>query len=534
MKLKNKLKMFEEFTSAEKNTKTTIDSKGAVKTSSNRTTAILDDVDGILNNLEALSKQIDEGQLFEAEGGLDALFKKLNSMMAIAQCRGKWREYEKLMQEANADLIEVLTYEKGKKIAEAIEALENKAESADADQKIKIKKKIAQAKEQKAELKAMIDSDTVKKQQKLDQFKTELGQDEQEIIKDNGVGQIYFNEKKQLEDKVTLEGKTSKAKMEQEKGNKEAAQKLAEEIQKIEKAAKETAKKIADGEAESEEDIKELRGAAPYQQEIVAIIRNNKQVKVIQKEAKAAAEKLIATPNESLELNSLQSINENLATLISKAKGKANKKALQDAIDLGKKLKTAREKELELKKALADKIKGKEVPKSIIQIAGGDPEAAEEKENGFVLKTFIQKFGGGTDMPSPEEFDSVKSVNKQIEDAQDAIAQIDGGSPPPSPADGGDDQLTDDQKRRIREEETVRDERQRDLDAEKAKPESEQNQQRIQGLEAGIAQNNADIEAIRNEEPPAESVSVPNFNQSITESYAFKSGSIADRFKRLL
>lgn len=426
MKLKNKLKMFEEFSSAEKNAKTTINSKGAVTPLSNQVTTILDDVDGILDNLETLSKQIDEGQLFEAEGGLDELFKKLNSMMAIAQCRGKWGKYEKLMQASNSDLIEVLTYEKGKKIAQAIEALRDKAENVDADQKVKIKKKIAQAKEQQAELKAMIDSDTVERQQKLDQFKTELGQAEEEIIKDKGIGQIYFNEKKQLEDKVVLEAKTKKAKMEQEKGNKEAAQKLAEEIAKIENTAKETAKKIADGEAESEDDIKELRGAAAYQKEIVAIIQNNKEVKAIQKKAKDAAEKLVASPNESLELNSLQSINEDLATLVSNAKGKANKKALQGAIALGNELKATREKELELKKALADKIKGKEVPKSIIQIAGGDPEAAEEKENGFVLKTFIKKFGGGTDMPSPEEFDSVKSVTKEIQTAQDAISQIDG------------------------------------------------------------------------------------------------------------
>ena len=62
MKLKNKLKMFEEFSSAEKNAKTTINLKGAVTPLSNQATTILDDVDGILDNLETLSKQIDEGQ----------------------------------------------------------------------------------------------------------------------------------------------------------------------------------------------------------------------------------------------------------------------------------------------------------------------------------------------------------------------------------------------------------------------------------------------------------------------------------------
>ena len=567
MKLSSKIKMFEEFTSAEKDTETAINSKGAVTTTP--TTTILDDVDHILGDLETLSKQIDEGQLFEAEGGLDELFKKLNSMMAIAQCRGKWGKYEKLMQASNSDLIEVLTYEKGKKIAQAIEALRDKAENVDADQKVKIKKKIAQAKEQQAELKAMIDSDTVERQQKLDQFKTELGQAEEEIIKDKGIGQIYFNEKKQLEDKVVLEGKTKKAKMEQEKGNKEATQKLAEEIAKIENTAKETAKKIADGEAESEDDIKELRGAAAYQKEIVAIIQNNKEVKAIQKKAKDAAEKLVASPNESLELNSLQSINEDLATLVSKAKGKANKKALQGAIDLGNQLKATREKELELKKVLADKIKGKEVPKSIIQIAGGDPETAEEKETGFVLKTFIKKFGGGTDMPSPEEFDSVKSVTKEIQTAQDAISQIDGNT---GGNDGGDDggndggddggndggndggddgedQLTDEEKQEIRDTiekleakiasgESKKEGKPEDIQ-QKIETSLDAKRRELENLKSQLGESLESYEktmAILTEMESSIDAILREYNRidTITESYAFKSGSVADRFRRLL
>jgi len=66
MKLNSKIRMFEEFTNAEKSeVKVTIDTKGQVKDAVDTKvvdtkTAILDDVDHILGDLETLSKQIDE------------------------------------------------------------------------------------------------------------------------------------------------------------------------------------------------------------------------------------------------------------------------------------------------------------------------------------------------------------------------------------------------------------------------------------------------------------------------------------------
>lgn len=80
MKLKNKLKMFEEFTSAEKNTETAIDSKGGVTTSSN-VTSILDDVDNILNNLIELSDRVAENNTLEIEFLYEELYEAINATM---------------------------------------------------------------------------------------------------------------------------------------------------------------------------------------------------------------------------------------------------------------------------------------------------------------------------------------------------------------------------------------------------------------------------------------------------------------------
>ena len=100
MKLSSKIKMFEEFTSAEKNTETAIDSKGAVTTTP--TTTILDDVDHILGDLETLSKQIDEDienlmsefdSINEAEGFMDRIMKEIKSAKAYGVLTANYRKY---------------------------------------------------------------------------------------------------------------------------------------------------------------------------------------------------------------------------------------------------------------------------------------------------------------------------------------------------------------------------------------------------------------------------------------------------------
>ena len=58
-------------------------------------------------------------------------------------------------------------------------------------------------------------------------------------------------------------------------------------------------------------------------------------------------------------------------------------------------------------------------------------------------------------------------------------------------------EMTDDDRLKVSDEEKQRDERQAQLDAELAKPEEERNQDKIDGLKAGIAKNNQDIADIK-------------------------------------
>ena len=66
---------------------------------------------------------------------------------------------------------------------------------------------------------------------------------------------------------------------------------------------------------------------------------------------------------------------------------------------------------------------------------------------------------------------------------------------------GGGEELTEDQKARIKKEEDQKKERETELTAEMAKPEEERNQQKITGLEQGIAKNIQDIKDIKAEVP---------------------------------
>ena len=71
---------------------------------------------------------------------------------------------------------------------------------------------------------------------------------------------------------------------------------------------------------------------------------------------------------------------------------------------------------------------------------------------------------------------------------------------------GGGDELTQDQKDRIKTEEDQKKEREQELATEMAKPEEERNQQKIEGLNNGIAKNVQDIKDIKAEVDDSQSI----------------------------
>ena len=112
-----------------------------------------------------------------------------------------------------------------------------------------------------------------------------------------------------------------------------------------------------------------------------------------------------------------------VSDLFSKAKGAGDEDALAKAKELATQMKKAAAAELEAVTALANKISGKEVTKSVVGLAGGDMDAAKEGEGGYTLDTFIPKYGGGSSIIGADEFSSIKAADEVLADVDAAIAK---------------------------------------------------------------------------------------------------------------
>lgn len=423
MKLKNKLKMFEEFTSAAKNTETTIDSTGSVTTSSD-VTSILDDVDNILGNLETLSKQIDEGQLFEA--GMEDVMKIIASSSAFGKLSSILPKYKKLLQLANVNIIAYTHYESTKKAQRAKLDLDQKLKEAPADQKPKIRA-------QKDKLEAALDDQEqeqeIKKQRATDAvatLKEKMAKYEGDLT--GKLKELYSANKVKAERDVNIEGLESKAKQAKDAGKTARLETAKAELKQELEASKEIEDRIKKAEDVSKDDLAQVKGMSPYLDDADAILQARSAVRDLGSQTKQLATTL-ASSNESLTTLTHKNLNESVSELekvISDAKSKNNDKVLTKAKELAAKYKTAAEAEFNAVKTIYDKIQGKEVVKSVITLAGGDAEKAQEGSNGFKIGGLIQKFGGDSGFIAPEDFKSVKSsqdildaIDQDIQDAKD-------------------------------------------------------------------------------------------------------------------
>ena len=295
----------------------------------------------------------------------------------------------------------------------------------------------------------------------LQEFKDGLAEDETNIAKDGPLGKIYFKRKGVLSNMVREEGLENKAKMLKAMGKKEAAVTAAGELKEVQQKGKDLAKAIADGEKESADDIKELEGIKAFMPEIEAIQKTSVAIKKIgdaadahvnslnpkkkeekeeTPEEKTAREEKEAAANtddgktddgktgvkeESLDIDNVVE-NAKVETLYSAAKGANDAGALNKAKELASALKSAAAEELAAKTVLANKISGKEVPKTIIILAGGDDESAKEGEEGYTLGSFIPKYGGGSSIVGKEDYSPIKIADEILADVDAAIAKAEG------------------------------------------------------------------------------------------------------------
>lgn len=567
MKLKNKLKMFEEFTSAEKNTETIVDSKGSVTAPSN-VTSILNDVDGILGNLETLSKQIDEGQLFEA-GGLEEVMKIIASSAAYAKLTSILPKYKKLLQAADTNLIGYQHYQSTKKATQTKIGLDQKIKEAPADMKPKLR---AQKEKIQAALDDLEQDLEAKKQQAkdaVDTLKETMGKYEGTVT--GKLKELYSADKIKIERDVNVEGLQAKAKQAKDAGKTVRLETAKAELKAEMVKSKEIEDKIKKAQDVSKEDLVQVKGMSPYLNDVDAIL----QARAITKELGSQTKKLATTlatdsAAESLTTPTHKSLNESVSELekiIDTAKSNNNNEVLSKAKELAAKYKAAAEAEYNAVKALYDKIQGKEVVKSVITLAGGDDEKAKEGSNGFEIGPLIKKFGGDAGFITPEDFGGIKS-SQQILDKIDQAPE-----PEEEEGKGGEErtaeqiqQEIDDIKQQINDKTDYLDSKREKTENSEAGQEyakvnskydtlrstpkeerAEDHEDQLQALKDRMDQIEQDYR--ENDPLGKELTAIESEIKSLKdqyaekqqelknlqkESFAFKSGSVADKFRRLL
>ena len=546
---------------------------------------IVKDVDSILTNLEALSKQITEAadSLIMEEDAIAKIFQQMKSSLAIAKCESKLKKYEEILKLADANMQTAIAQKKELEIQKKAEAKFAKLSGS----------KLEMAKAAMDKAKAKLDKNTEYEKERnknvLSEFEAELTEEEADISKDGVLGKLYFRQKQMLKNQVAEQGVLAKAEMAELLGNEATAKALKVKLEGLKKTQLKLAQDIADGKKDGAEDLKELEGVKAYIKEIEAIQKAGVAVKKVREEAEKQANAVVesfyatwASENADLLLEGA------VADLFSKAKGANDEAALAQAKSIAGKMKAAADAEYKAKAALVNKIKGKEVPKTIVILAGGDGDSAKEGKNGYTLGEFIPKWGGGTEFVKPEDFGPMKDVAEVEANVDDAIAAAkEANKDKDTDDDTGGGELTDDQKSKIADMEKDISKTQ-ELLSQAQNPEdgSEPDAGKITGLEdtlkkkedklkdmkagkfdppkveetedveEGNAFGAARAEAIAKgedkfkvgeEEYPVEDVGADDkenaeeyaeeegiATEAVTESSAFKMGSIADRFKALM
>ena len=416
---------------------------------------VIKDVDAILTNLSKLSDQIKENFMINETVSMESVMTSLKSSFAIAKCESKLGKLKKieLAADSNQQLADNMQTEYKLTVK-----FDKKIEAAEGEKKVKLKEAKKNA---KTEFEHSKEVNAEKLKNALQEFKDGLAEDETNIAKDGPLGKIYFKRKGVLSNMVREEGLENKAKMLKAMGKKEAAVTAAGELKEVQQKGKDLAKAIADGEKESADDIKELEGIKAFMPEIEAIQKTSVAIKKIgdaadahvnslnpkkkeekeeTPEEKTAREEKEAAANtddgktddgktgvkeESLDIDNVVE-NAKVETLYSAAKGANDAGALNKAKELASALKSAAAEELAAKTVLANKISGKEVPKTIIILAGGDDESAKEGEEGYTLGSFIPKYGGGSSIVGKEDYSPIKIADEILADVDAAIAKAEG------------------------------------------------------------------------------------------------------------
>lgn len=545
MKLKNKLKMFEEFTSAEKNTETTIDSKGAVTTASN-VTSILDDVDNILGNLETLSKQIDEEHatlLEDFEKASDSILKnsemvnedfmaeimkQVNSMKSYAKLAALYPKMKQNILKAELNKKQELAEFESTKV-EKTEGYKDKlkaaykakidaisASDAPAIKKSQQKEALRQARDQAIEK----GSDTVAKQLEAEKAKLTKQQDDKIRDLNTKITDLQNNNKIEAE-LLSKQWQVEKLKHDDQY-----------EFDKIEKSLKidlkyaadnpDRQKKLQDQSKASMAKVKEeSKEAARERAEELAAIQQQFDAEAAsgteeQKEAKAKIVDWFKAGNA-------------YASYLGSIDFGVEESTVSEAAELSDEVKN---KIKELRKAYSDA--NAVVTVSTFKKAGSSEEDAKDQ-----FTTFKKMVGDAVDQYS-DQINTIDGLDDEPTPEPEPETTTTGGDPNP-PAGGreagqsvGDSDLTD-TEREAKNSKEGKIRRYQDLIAKTNDEEKKRRyQEKINQLQAESLERFMDPEFISLIESELLMFESEINLETVTESAAFKSGSVADRFRRLL
>ena len=536
---------------------------------------IVQDVDAILTNLEALSKSITEsinlefdefikelteGTLNEAEDGFMAkIMKSIASAKSYSTVMGTYPTMSKNLLKAEVtknQKLKELALKAGEMEAEQMEKLSAKfkeavkaAEGIAAKQKVRAKRDGLKAKA-KAQGDVQLKKATDKLTLKLDNTIRDIKAKITKVEKDNPIESEDLK-LKWAEQKLAIDDKHAMEKIEQngnidmqyaDGGDKseEFKKGIEEKIAKLEKKQRQ---ETAEAKAAISDDLKDYKASLDKE-------GSNDEQKV--KDAKAKIRTFIDAHSAylaKLQGTDFELLNKKKPTDEEKEQIKAQK---ADTLESQKKYN-------ELKDGLSattfanaegtDKEKGAETLKAIT-------DATAEQIDEY--KSQLDSMSTDQDLKGKKKFDE-KKVQDAIDSAQTELdglpedtkaqdkakveiklltakiamakgkkedtaeletelkqAEATAKMKDPRVPSGGGNNLSDDQKSRIASEETQRKERQRKLDAELAKPEEERSQEKIDGLKAGIAKNNSDIADIKAEQSSSANINTDGFD-NLTE-----------------
>lgn len=566
MKFKKKIQMFEDFASSADASNSTTPSSATTKTTvavdkTNTKSGeairqeVIKDVDTILTNLAELSNQITES--YAVNENMDELLKGLKSTFAVAKAEMMLDKYEKLLKAADPtnqkNQVTIATAKMTKRIEELTKSVEGKGIAPEVREKAaKEKQKLKDAMAGATEAASM---QTEKAKNALSEFESKLGNIEADITKGSKLDVAYQAKKQRLKNAVREKAMEEAAKLAAAQGKDDAAKELAAELEEIKERSAELEAKIKKGESLAKEEVAELAGVKAYMAEIEAIMKAREDVNKVVDAAKQATDAI----KESLSAFNNVILESAVEDLFSKAKSKSDEAALGKAKELANAIKNAATAELAAVSALANKIKGQEVTKSVIGLAGGDMDNAQEGEKGFKLGEFIPKYGDGTSLKKPEDLAAVKSADEVLNNVDQAIADAkEGGKTPDdggkTPDDGGktpetETELTDDQKEEIRqkiqtlEAKITSGEAKKEGKPDDIKQKIEQSlaakRQELENLKAQLGESFGSYEktmSILTEMESSIDAILREYDrvEPITESFAFKTASVADRFRSLM